>query len=171
MQEYNQRLEAGGEAGRDIELWAITRLGLKPTRASSDDGYDGVGVFKVWTDPAADAKDVRLIAEVKSRNISLSDVRAFCHVIERESAAGGILISARPPTAGMSTEASQMGAFEHINRTYPRLQFWTIDQRYFDADDKTAHIKSILRLPYEWNMDTARRLERHFTEEQTEIQM
>ena len=171
MQEYNERLEAGGEAGRDIELWAITRLGLKPTRAKSDGGYDGVGVFKVWTGPGADTRDVRLIAEVKSRNMSISDVRAFCHVIEREEAAGGILISARPPTAGIRTEASQMGTFEHIGHTYPRLQFWTIDQRYFDAENKTAYIKSILRLPYEWNIDAAPKSERHFVEEQTEINL
>ena len=40
-----------------------------------------------------------------------------------------------------------MGTFEHNNKPYPRLQFWQIDDAYFENSDI---INTLVRLPDAW---------------------
>ena len=52
-----------------------------------------------------------------------------------------------PISQGMRQEAADMGTFSHNNKTYPRLQFWQIDDDYFENPD---HLSEIIGLPREW---------------------
>ena len=59
----------------------------------------------------------------------------------------GIFITIEPVSAGMRQEAADLGTFSHNNTTYPKLQFWQIDDDYFKDPGK---LRDIIRLPAEW---------------------
>ena len=65
----------------------------------------------------------------------------------------------------MLQEAADMGTFSHNNTTYPRLQFWQIDDAYFDDPGKLP-----VRLPSAW-IEPTRKLERHLKDEQIPFNM
>ena len=62
----------------------------------------------------------------------------------------------------MRQEAADMGTFTHNNETYPRLQFWQIDDAYFE---NPSILRSLIRLPQQW-LEPMRKMERHFTDTQ-----
>lgn len=109
----------------------------------------------------------RILAEVKSENFMLGNVREFCHTMTRLEAIAGIFITIESVTAGMRQLASEMGTFEHNNVTYLRLQFWQIDDDYFKNPEI---ITSLIRLPREW-LRPIQKSERHFAEEQVEFKI
>ena len=59
-----------------------------------------------------------------------------------------------------------MGSFTHNGRKYPRLQFWQIDDAYFENPDI---INSLVRFPSEWRIRPSQKSQRHFTGQQTEF--
>ena len=97
-----------------------------------DGGKDGEAVAHItlWN-PGEAERDTRIYAEVKSGKPTLTQVRAFCHTIEKHDAIG-IFITIEPVSDGMRQEAADMGTFTHNNDTYPRLQFWQITEAYFE---------------------------------------
>ena len=70
----------------DFSNWAVTQLGLEPTRDTGDGGYDGVGHFTVWTPRGMEKTEARVLAEVKTGKPTLTQVRSFCHVMDRNQA-------------------------------------------------------------------------------------
>ena len=50
----------------DFSDWAVTRLGLKPTKKTGDGGYDGVGHFTLWIPEGMERTSGTVMAEVKS---------------------------------------------------------------------------------------------------------
>ena len=128
----------------DFSNWAVTRLGLKPTKDIGDGGFDGVGHFTVWIPEGMKQNAGRIMAEVKSGKPTLTQVRAFCHSMTKEKATAGVFITLEKVSSGMREEAESMGTFEHNGITYPRLQFWQITQEYFDNPDS---INRVIRLP------------------------
>ena len=169
MQEVHKLLEDGDKRKyHDFSNWAVTRLGLKPTRDTGDDGHDGVGYATLWNPQQMKETNVRILAEVKTGKPTLTEVRAFCHVMDRKEAKVGIFITIEPITAGMREEASSMGTFEHNELRYPRLQFWQIDDAYFE---NPAIINTLVRLPVEWRIRPIHKSERHFKEKQMEFKI
>ena len=150
----------------DFSNWAVTRLGLKPTKDTGDGGHDGVGHFMMWTPRGMEKADARMLAEVKTGRPTLTQVRSFCHVMERNEAKVGIFITIEPVTAGMRQEAASIGTFEHNGLRYPRLQFWQIDDTYFENPEI---INTLVRLPSEWRIHPTRKSERHLTDKQTQL--
>ena len=132
---------------RDFSNWAVTRLGLQPTRDDKDVGYDGVGHFTVSTPRGTEKTEAQVIAEVKIGKPTLTSVRSFCHVLNEAQA--GVFITIEPVTASMRKVAENMGSFEHNGQRYPRLQFWQIDDAYFENPEI---INTIVRLPSEWRI-------------------
>ncbi len=130
----------------DFANWAVTRLGLRPTPERRRLGFDGVASMQVWT--IYEKEDAQIIAEVKSGNPTLTQV-AFCHTIRKNKAKMGVFITLGKITNGMRQEAEDMGTFEHNKQTYPRFQFWEIDEAYFDDP---ASIKKQIRIPEQWIM-------------------
>ena len=101
----------------DFSNWAVTRLGLQPTR-SVGDGESTVGHITLWDPEEAETTDTRIFAEVKSGRPTIAQVRAFCHTMNSHDAIG-ILITIEPISDGMRQEAENMGTFTHNNVTYP----------------------------------------------------
>ena len=148
----------------DFSNWAVTRLGLRPTRSVGDGGKDGeahVGHITLWDPEEVETTDTRIFAEVKSGKPTIDQVKSFCHTMNEHDAIG-IFITIEPVTKGMRQIAENMGTFYHNNQTYPRLQFWQIDDTYFE---NPSALKDIIRLPAAW-LAPMRRMERHFTDTQ-----
>ncbi|CAI8045951.1 Modification methylase EcaI [Geodia barretti] len=95
-----------------------------------------------------------------------SKIRAFCHVMDQHKAEVGIFITIEPVTAKMRQEAQSMGSFEHNRQSYPRLQFWQIDDTYFENPDV---INTLVRLPDAWRIRPTQKSERHFDNQQMQF--
>jgi site-specific DNA-methyltransferase (adenine-specific) len=151
----------------DFSNWAVTRLGLQPTKSVGDGGKDGeaqVGHITLWDPEEAETTNTRILAEVKSGRPTISQVRAFCRVMDKHDAIG-VFITIEPVSAGMRQEAADMGTFLHNNKTFPRLQFWQIDDAYFE---NPSSLRSLIRLPKQW-LEPMRKMERHFTDAQMSL--
>jgi len=167
MQEVRKLLKEGDKRKyHDFSNWAVTRLGLKPTKDVGDGGLDGVGHVTLWNPQQMKETEARILAEVKTGKPTITQVRAFCHVMDKHNADIGIFITLEPVTARMRQEAQDMGSFEHNKRTYPRLQFWQIDDTYFENPDS---INTHVRLPVEWRIRPTQKSKRHFDDGQTEF--
>ena len=167
MQEVRRLLKEGDKRKyHDFSNWAVTRLGLKPTRDVGDGGHDGVGHVTLWNPQQMKETGARVLAEVKTGRPSITQVRAFCQVMTQNNAEVGIFITIEPVSAGMRQQAEEMGTFEHNRQTYPRLQFWQIDDAYFDNPDI---INTLVRLPMEWKIRPTQKSERHFDDRQTQF--
>ena len=151
----------------DFSNWAVTRLGLTPTPDVGDGGKDGVARVTLWNPQQLEETPARILAEVKSGGFSIGNVREFCHTMTRLDAIAGIFTTIEDVTAGMRQIASDMGTFSHNNATYPRLQFWQIDDAYFENPEV---VKTLIRLPSEW-LRPRQKSVRHFTDRQTELQV
>ena len=165
MQEVRSLLKEGDKRKyHDFSNWAVTRLGLKPTRDVADGGLDGVGHVTLWNPQQMKETDARILAEVKTGKPTLMQVRAFCHVMAQHHAEVGIFITIEPVTAKMRQEAEEMGTFEHNKKTYPRFQFWQIDDAYFENPEI---INTLVRLPDAWWIRPTQKSVRHFDDRQT----
>ena len=86
--------------------------------------------------------------------------------MNEKSAEIGIFITLEPVSAGMRQQAEMMGRFDHNGQTYPRLQFWQLDDTYFENPDS---INTLVRLPAEWRIRPTQKSERHFDNQQTQF--
>jgi len=69
-----------------------------------------------------------MVIQVKSGRTKLSDVRDFCHVVERESAEMGFFVSLRKPSKEMEEEALAMGFYtDTFGNKYQKVQILTIE--------------------------------------------
>jgi len=113
-----------------FEWWALGLVDARPAqekKKGADTGIDGVINF--IDDPSGKAK--RLIIQVKSGKVSVTQIRDLKGVLEREKAAIGAFISLSAPTAPMVQEAATAGFYqpEHLpGLEFPRLQTLTIGE-------------------------------------------
>ena len=112
-----------------FEWWALGLVDARPAqdkRKGPDSGVDGYINF--FDDSSGKAK--RVIVQVKSGNVGVSQVRDLKGVLEREKAPVGLFITLKEPTRPMLGEAVAAGVYEpeqfpgHI---FPRLQIITIE--------------------------------------------
>ena len=110
-----------------FQWWALGLVGARPIeqKKGADQGVDGKILFR--DEPRA-AKPQQIVIQVKGGKTGVKDVRDLRGVIERETAAIGVLISLQPPTGPMETEAAGAGFYAHkLNgQQYPRLQLRTV---------------------------------------------
>jgi site-specific DNA-methyltransferase (adenine-specific) len=167
MQEVRKLLKDGDKRKRhDFSNWAVTRLGLTPTKDVGDGGHDGVGNFKVWTPEGVERTEARILAEVKTGKPTIEQVRAFRTSMQDNEAEIGVFITIESVSSGILQQAEAMGTFKHNNRNYPRLQFWQIDDDYFKNPEI---INKIIRLPSEWMIRPTKKSERHFLNKQLQL--
>ena len=134
MQEVH-KLVRDEKKRHDFANWAVTRLGMIPTKNVGDGGKDGVGQVMLWNPETEKKTSKRIISEVKTGKPTMTEVRAFCHAINEQNAVAGVFITLEPVTSGMRQIAADMGEFElENNKHYPRLVFWQIDDAYFDNE-------------------------------------
>ena len=112
-----------------FQWWALGLVGARPVeqKKGADGGIDGKILFR--DDPKA-AKPEQIILSVKGGKLKADDVRALGHVVTRENAAIGVLISLQEPTSLMRADAASAGFYTHklTGQQYPKLQLRTVEE-------------------------------------------
>ena len=112
----------------DFEKWVVTRVpGLVPNaKQVGDRGIDGRGLT---LDRSSDTGRDEVLAQVKGGRFSLSQLRDFLHVVEREGAALGLFITLDPVTSRAArVEAAGAGTITFGTSPYPKVQLWSVSQ-------------------------------------------
>ncbi len=111
-----------------FQYWALGLVGARPLQSEQKKGADkGIDGRQFFHDDAETAKSKQVIYSVKSGHLKADDVRAISHVLERENAEIGVLISMEEPTQKMRTDAASVGFYKSPwGTTHPRLQILTI---------------------------------------------
>ena len=119
-----------GEHRRHFEIWAINLIpGLAPNeRGGADGGIDGIG-NTLETPEGGYAKIV--LGQVKSGKFSLSHLRDFLHVVQRENAVMGIYLTLEDVTsAAAQTEVARLGNVQIGHHVFPRVQLYSVESRF-----------------------------------------
>jgi site-specific DNA-methyltransferase (adenine-specific) len=121
--------EALARADRyQFQMWALSLIKARPwqSKKGADQGADGVLYF---VDEARQPAK-KAVIQVKSGGVGSAVIRDLGHVVEREKAALGFLITLEQPTRPMEIEALSAGYYHSPgwNRDYARLQIRTIAQ-------------------------------------------
>jgi site-specific DNA-methyltransferase (adenine-specific) len=115
-----------------FEWWALGLVDARPAqekKKGADTGIDGIINF--IDNPSGKAR--RLVVQVKSGKVTVSQIRDLKGVLEREKAAIGAFITLQEPTAPMEKEAATAGLYqpEHLQgMQFPRLQMLTIQDLF-----------------------------------------
>ena len=116
----------------DFESWAVTRIpGFAPnTRQRADGGVDGRATL---ADKPSDFDSKLALAQVKGGDsFSLSALRDFIGVTERDNAALGCYVTLEPITSQQARmAAANSGKITVSGYTYRRMQLWPVSD-YFD---------------------------------------
>ena len=118
-------VESEHDGRYQFEYWALGLVDARPSnrgRRGADSGIDGYINF--FDDNSGKAK--RIIVQVKSGHVGVSQVRDLKGVLDREDADIGLFITLNPPTRPMTQEATSAGIYVPEHR-YPRLQILTIE--------------------------------------------
>jgi len=109
-----------------FQCWAVGQVSALPIepKKGADRGVDG----RLYFHDDETGKTKQIVLSVKSGRVSVADVRDLRGVVERESAALGVLITLQEPTRAMRTEAAGAGFYDSPGwrKRYPRLQILTI---------------------------------------------
>ncbi len=111
-----------------FEWWALSLVGAQPAqdkKKGPDTGIDGYIYF--FDDASGKAK--KIVVQVKSGHVTVSQIRDLKGVIDREKAVMGAFLTLKEPTRGMGAEAAAAGFYEPEalpGKKYPRLQILTI---------------------------------------------
>ena len=115
----------------NFESWAVTRIpGFAPnTKQIADGGVDGRATLAEMPDN----HDSRLaLAQIKGGRFSLSALRDFIGVTERDRAALGCYVTLEPVTTSQArSEVANTGNIVVSGRKYRRMQLWPISN-YFE---------------------------------------
>jgi len=111
-----------------FQFWSLGLVGARPVeeKKGADKGVDGRLYF---FDEGASAEAKQVIISVKAgKNIGVAMLRDLGHVVTREKAQLGVLISMTEPTAPMRAEAAGAGFYTSpVSGTrHPRLQILSI---------------------------------------------
>ncbi len=113
-----------------FEWWALGLVDARPAqdkRKGADSGIDGYINF--FDDNSGKAK--RIIVQVKSGKVSAPLIRDLKGVLAREKTEIGLLVTLKPPTGPMRTEAAAAGFYQpshFLEHAFPRVQILTIEE-------------------------------------------
>jgi DNA modification methylase len=137
-------LQSARKLARDqpfnFESWAVTRLpGFAPnTRQVADGGVDGRATLA--TKPS-DHPSRLALAQVKGGRFSLSHLRDFRSVQERDKAAVGVYLTLHPVTSqNAKVEAGKARTVTVGAEQYRRCQLWSIAEHF---DDRRPHLPTM----------------------------
>ncbi len=110
-----------------FQWWALSLVGAQPegeAKKGADRGIDGRIAYV-----EADGSRHQVIVSVKSGHVSVEQVRDLGHVIDREGATIGVLLTLEPPSGPMRKEALGKGTVPSAwtGQAYDRLQILTIE--------------------------------------------
>jgi len=113
-----------------FEWWALGLVHARPAKdkkKGADTGIDGYIYF--FDDNSKKPK--KIIVQVKSGHVTVSQIRDLKGVLKRERAVIGAFLTLDQPTKPMITEACSAGFYEPANfpgRKFPRIQILTIEE-------------------------------------------
>ena len=110
-----------------FQWWALGLVGARPAegKKGADKGIDGRLYFH---DEGAKGATKQVIFSVKAGGVTVSHVRDLGHVVTREKAQIGVLISIQEPTQPMRAEAASAGFYECWGKKHARIQLLTIGE-------------------------------------------
>lgn len=120
--------ELAGQNRFQFQWWACSLIEAKPygdKKKGADTGIDG---FIYFSDETSKVKKV--IVSVKSGGVGVKDVRDLGHVIKREKAEMGVLLTLEAPTKPMITEAVSEGHYKSptLKGPFQKIQILTIEE-------------------------------------------
>ncbi|MFA5065823.1 MAG: site-specific DNA-methyltransferase [Dehalococcoidia bacterium] len=128
-------LEGARELAREnkyeFQWWAVSKIGGQPygdKKKGADTGIDG---YLYFTDYSAEKDKVKkaIISVKAGGQVHSSVIRDLGHVIDREKADFGILLTLEEPTQPMVKESATKGFYSsQTGHDYPRIQILTIEQ-------------------------------------------
>lgn len=128
-------LEGARELARqnkyEFQWWAVSKIGGQPygdKKKGADTGIDG---YLYFTDYSMDKDKVKkaIISVKAGGQVHSSVIRDLGHVIDREKADFGILLTLEDPTTPMVKESATKGFYTaQSGHTFPRIQILTIEQ-------------------------------------------
>ena len=112
-----------------FEWWALGLVDARPAqnkRKGADPGVDGYINF--FDDDSGKSK--RIVVQVKSGRVNVSQIRDLKGAMEREKAEVGLFITLRSPTRRMHQEAASAGLYtpDYFREQFPRKQILTIEK-------------------------------------------
>ena len=122
----------------------------------------------LWNPQEGVESQTRILAEVKSGKSTINDVPRILRYNERARCSCWYFYHQFylcPLVCGK--EPRTWVVFMHNTRSYPRLQFWQIDDNYFDNEEI---VKQLIQLPPDW-VRPIQKSDRHFDDTQTELQI
>jgi DNA modification methylase len=111
-----------------FQYWALGLVGARPTPADQKKGADkGVDGRLYFHDDVETGKVKQVVFSVKSGHLKNEHVRELPHVLDREQAQIGVLITLEAPTGPMKSEAAAAGFYNSPWGTkHPRVQVVTV---------------------------------------------
>jgi DNA modification methylase len=108
-----------------FQWWALGLVGARPAepKKGADKGVDGRLYFHDGSTATR-----QIIFSVKGGKLKATDVRDLGHVVSREKADIGVLITFESPTKAMRTEAASSGFYTSPWGKHPRIQILTVAQ-------------------------------------------
>ena len=117
---------------KEFEKWAILTYSDNQAvindKRGADRGIDGTAFTLGERDEDGDPKPATIIFSVKSGKVGSAFMRDLRGTIEREKAAGGILITREPPTSAMIKEAKSAGKYKGEFVSFDRMQIITVQE-------------------------------------------
>lgn len=114
----------------EFQYWALSLIGAKyEKKKGADKGIDGLSYFQ---EKGKTTKMVykKIVVSVKSGKVGVKDIYDLGHVIERDEAPIGVLITLKNPTKPMKEEALAKGyyASKLMQGKFSKLQIITIEE-------------------------------------------
>jgi DNA modification methylase len=122
-----RRLAADEENGRyQFQWWALDQIGATPRGGDKKKGADG-GIDGLITFSDVGGALQSVVVSVKSGGVQVRDIRELNHVVDRDKAAIGVLVTLEEPSKPMQDEAAQAGSWhsELFEKDYPKIQIIT----------------------------------------------
>ena len=113
-----------------FQYWALGLIGARPIPSEQKKGADkGIDGRMFFHDDKETGKTKQVIFSVKSGHLKNEYVRELPHILDREQAQLGVLISLESPTKPMRSEAAAAGFYESPwNTRHPRIQMLTVQE-------------------------------------------
>jgi site-specific DNA-methyltransferase (adenine-specific) len=125
-----------------FEWWALSLVDAQPARDKKKGPDTGIGGYIYFFDDNS-GKAKKIVVQVKSGHVTVSQIRDLKGVIEREKAVIGAFLTLKEPTKPMETEAASAGFYEPESfpgKKYPRLQILTIAGLLFGKNLEYPHL-------------------------------
>lgn len=113
-----------------FQWWALGLVGARPNKGEQKKGADrGIDGRLYFHDEAEGSKTKQVVLSVKGGKLKADDIRALGHVVEREKATIGALLTIQEPSKGMRADAASAGFYDSPWGTkHPKLQILTVGE-------------------------------------------